>query len=618
MICGHIFVPGLRAHAHARARYKGSFFLSIYRTYTRTDSFIIVLSSHTQTGMDALDVSHARAFMHVRYRIDSPKCAVVIKDGGDHAAAERSMLPCASVTANKRANNAHHNNGCRATKTLDMEHRYVLERIAKKKAETRALTEKAGALQTEVHARERAGLAQLPPEEVDQYVRDRDALHDVQARIAHVAKEGDEVNYLVATGDILFKYYNVVEHGTADPLARARPHNKRALSCAAPVTVLGGSRHARPGDREQDRPRSEERRAAAACPTTKAKTASSRKKMSAPLGGILSYFQPTEESCGGGEHTAADAPTQQQPASTSAAENGCDAGDLSRRPPQNNETRDRDRHREYENDDGNEDPYEHGAVTSSDEEEDDRATLLDKYMACVNPGYVRKRARHTQEAVELMSKCGHCGSARRVAMMHEGFVYCTDCFTQENILIDHEKPSYKDPPKEIIYYAYKRINHFNEWLNQIQGKETTEIPEEVYDLILLEIRKEKITNMALLNKDKVKSILKKLRINKYYEHVPHIIYRLNGMPVPHMSPQLEERLRHMFCQIQVPFLKHAPPRRKNFLSYAYVLHKLMQLLEQDQYLPSFPLLKSREKLHQQDVVWQKICAELGWAFYKSI
>jgi len=205
-----------------------------------------------------------------------------------------------------------------------------------------------------------------------------------------------------------------------------------------------------------------------------------------------------------------------------------------------------------------------------------------------------------------------------VVLLHDGCAYCSECFTQEYILIDHEKPSYKHPPKEIIYYAYKRINHFNEWLNQIQGKETTEIPDEVYDRILLEIKKEKITNMATLTRNKVRNILKKLRINKYYEHLPHIINRLNGLPVPHMSQELEERLRHMFCQIQVPFLRHAPAERKNFLSYSYVLHKFMQLLEKDEYLDSFPLLKSREKLHQQDVIWQKICEDLRWAFYKSI
>ena len=52
-------------------------------------------------------------------------------------------------------------------------------------------------------------------------------------------------------------------------------------------------------------------------------------------------------------------------------------------------------------------------------------------------------------------------------------------------------------------------------------------------------------------------------------------------------------------------MKHCPDNRKNFLSYAYVLHKFCQLLELDDLLPYFPLLKSREKLQQQDQIWEK-------------
>ena len=215
--------------------------------------------------------------------------------------------------------------------------------------------------------------------------------------------------------------------------------------------------------------------------------------------------------------------------------------------------------------------------------------------------------------------CRHCGTVSvRTLMLQDGYVFCPHCHTVEYVLIDHDKPSYKDPPKEIAYFAYKRINHFNEWLNQVQGKETTEIPEEVYDCILLEIKKQKLTNMALLTRARVKDILKKLRIHKYYEHVPHIINRLNGMPSVQLSADLEDKLRHMFCLIQVPFLKHAPPTRKNFLSYSYCINKMLQLLEQDQYLGSFALLKSREKLALQDATWKKICAELGWDFIPSL
>lgn len=108
-------------------------------------------------------------------------------------------------------------------------------------------------------------------------------------------------------------------------------------------------------------------------------------------------------------------------------------------------------------------------------------------------------------------------------------------------------------------------------------------------MILLEIKKQKISNMADLNAKKLKEILKKLRMNKYYEHIPHILNKLNGLPIPHFEPELEEKLRTMFKMIQAPFLRHAPQDRKNFLSYSYVLHKMCQLLGKDEYLQNFSL-----------------------------
>ena len=66
------------------------------------------------------------------------------------------------------------------------------------------------------------------------------------------------------------------------------------------------------------------------------------------------------------------------------------------------------------------------------------------------------------------------------------------------VIVDSDKPSYKEPPKEIQFFSYKRINHFNEWLAQFQAKESTDIPDEVYNKILLEIKKEKISDASFL------------------------------------------------------------------------------------------------------------------------
>lgn len=243
----------------------------------------------------------------------------------------------------------------------------------------------------------------------------------------------------------------------------------------------------------------------------------------------------------------------------------------------------------------------------------DRASLLEKYMSYTDLNFFKE-----VDASDHKDQCSCCNSTNIMVMMNEGLIICNECNIVEHIIVDHDRPSYKDPPREVTYFSYKRVNHFNEWISQIQGKETTDIPEEVYDNILLEIKKQKITNMASLTPAKVKEILKKLKNNKYYEHVPHIINKLNGLPAPHFYPELENKLRMMFRQIQPLFLKYAPSSRKNFLSYSYVLHKFVQLLGKDEYLPYFPLLKNREKLHHQEMIWKKICEELNWEYLASM
>jgi uncharacterized Zn finger protein (UPF0148 family) len=248
--------------------------------------------------------------------------------------------------------------------------------------------------------------------------------------------------------------------------------------------------------------------------------------------------------------------------------------------------------------------------------ENSRGSLLSKYMKYTDPEYNKNEVETSNTLCE--EHCVHCGSNKVMIMANDGYTWCMNCDAIEYVIVDHEKPSYRDPPKEISFFAYKRQNHLNEWISQIQGKETTEIPEEVYDKILMEIKKQKITNMAEITPKKIKSILKTLGIHKYYEHTAHIINRLTGMPMKQLSPELEEQLRNMFKMIQTPFLKHAPRSRKNFLSYSFVLHKMIQLLGKDEYLDSFGLLKSRDKLYDQDRVWRKICEELNWEFYPSL
>ena len=251
-----------------------------------------------------------------------------------------------------------------------------------------------------------------------------------------------------------------------------------------------------------------------------------------------------------------------------------------------------------------------------------RSELLDSFLKTVDSGYVPEadRAIDTRYMRKSLADtaCPQCGCENRVLVPNEGFLHCLDCDHIEYVTLDSERPSYRDPPRELSYFCYKRANHLGEWISQTQGREYTNIPDAVYDAIMVELKKQKITNVATLTSKKLKEVMKKLSLNKYYEHIPHILNHISGTPLARIPPALEAQLRRMFAQIQVPFMKHAPPNRRNFLSYSFVLHKFLQLLGHDDLLQHFPLLKSRSKLFEQDRVWKDICQELNWEFIRTI
>jgi hypothetical protein len=211
--------------------------------------------------------------------------------------------------------------------------------------------------------------------------------------------------------------------------------------------------------------------------------------------------------------------------------------------------------------------------------------------------------------------CDNCNVGELIKVNHEGIIICNHCFTNHKFLVDNDKPSYKEPPKEVSFYAYKRINHFREILSQFQAKESTDIPPEIITTIMNQVKKERIQPSELNNK-KTKEILKKLGYNKYYEHIPFIKDKL-GIKPPVMTPKLEETLCNLFMDIQRPYAKYCPDDRVNFLNYYYTLYKLCELLGENQYLEFFPMLKDQKKV-EQDEIWKKICKELDWDFIPTI
>jgi len=232
----------------------------------------------------------------------------------------------------------------------------------------------------------------------------------------------------------------------------------------------------------------------------------------------------------------------------------------------------------------------------------------------------KKNIQGPKQSSVHIDQCPKCEYSNIIHMRSTADLVCDGCgeivataMTEELTYREEQETSEK-----IINYSYKRENHFNEWLSQFQAQEMTNIPEEVIEQLRSELKKMKIKNLEDITHAKIRGLLKKLRLNKYYEHVPYITNILNGIKPPNMPQELEETLRIMFKDIQRPFDDNCPSERKNFLSYSYVLYKFCELLGEDDFLQYFPLLKSKEKLYQQDVIWKKICHDLRWEFIPTV
>jgi len=248
----------------------------------------------------------------------------------------------------------------------------------------------------------------------------------------------------------------------------------------------------------------------------------------------------------------------------------------------------------------------------------DRRELLEAWCLANDSYYVTSKP----FCHEQPNKCPDpsCGAVNMIANAGGGRVNCSICGTEIDISFAPRHTSFKETKTTELVpeFPYKRINHFQEWLSQIQGKQNTEIVEKVFTALQDEFKKHRIKDFKKLTPEFVKACLKKHGFTKYYEHAEYIIHHFNGLPPPVLTVVTEEEFRDMFKDIQIPFAKCKPPKRKNFLSYSYIFHQFAMLTGEDHLLDHFPLLKSRQKLKKQDDIWQAMCKMLRWEFIATV
>ena len=163
--------------------------------------------------------------------------------------------------------------------------------------------------------------------------------------------------------------------------------------------------------------------------------------------------------------------------------------------------------------------------------------------------------------------------------MTEGMCYECGVFFEKPVYEVHDLQNYNVQQKR----DYKKLDHFKEVLNQFQGKEMREIPEAVIQAVREKLPEnlEHITDLTGINITRI--ILRKSKLSKYNENAHCIWAMASNRQPPYIKKLVEDKA---IAQVYEPLKGE---KRNSFLSYYYVLYKLLHLMKEFELLNYVPL-----------------------------
>ena len=199
-------------------------------------------------------------------------------------------------------------------------------------------------------------------------------------------------------------------------------------------------------------------------------------------------------------------------------------------------------------------------------------------------------------------------------VMPEGMCYECGAFFDTPVFEVHDLHNYNVQQKR----DYKKLDHFKEVLNQFQGKEMREIPDQVIQHVRENMPDslENVSDLTGINLTRI--ILRKSKLSKYNENVHMIWSRVSGRQPPYIKKLVEDKLLRYFKAIAQVYEPLKGLKRNSFMNYYYVLYKLLHLMKEYELLPYIPLLKTKQRIREHDRVWYRICIELDWTYYPAL
>ena len=260
-------------------------------------------------------------------------------------------------------------------------------------------------------------------------------------------------------------------------------------------------------------------------------------------------------------------------------------------------------------------------LTNKIQKKDDKKIIIQKYLKIYNEYNKSKLIRKDN----INKECSMCDNPSIIIKGNESI--CQNCGHSTIILLQNS--SYKDSERINIIpkYTYDRKSHFRDCINQFQGKQVVNIPQNVYDDLIYQFE---LNHLLVGNKDmpikkRLKNItkkhiqmfLKETNHSKHYEDITYIYHHLTGKEVNDIS-NIERHILEDFDILTEAYdkmyKKDDNNNRKSFINSQYVLYQLLRKYNYGCDKEDFNILKTSDRQNFHDDVCKELFKSLGWNF----
>ena len=193
-------------------------------------------------------------------------------------------------------------------------------------------------------------------------------------------------------------------------------------------------------------------------------------------------------------------------------------------------------------------------------------------------------------------------------------VYLIGSVTEENQLFAQEG-------NRVSHGSYDPARHCKFWIERIQAKESTIIPDEYIEKIRKSIKKDRIDNVKSITVKQFRAYLKQNNLSKLNDHIPLIKKIITGYIPPQLTYNEQQLLFIYFDKATKTYEKIKPSNKKNSLYYPFLIYKILDLIIKEESKKSKLLacihLQSYDTLIDNDRVWHSICQHNSCFEYRA-